>query len=73
MVRNSREDLELRLEILTEIHDRSNIAAAVTVVGGGPDRHDILVFEMVLVAFVDQLMRSCNQLEAVDVVELGQI
>lgn len=70
MIRHSGEDLELWLEIFAEIHNGRDVAAAVTVVGCGPHRDDILVFEVVFVPFVDQLMGTCYELEAVYVIEL---
>lgn len=48
MVRYGAEDLEARLQVLFQVHNGSDIAAAVAVVGSGPYRHDILVLEMVL-------------------------
>lgn len=42
------EDLERGLQVLFQIHDGSDVAAAVAVVGRGPDRDNILVFEVVL-------------------------
>lgn len=48
MVRHSAENLEVWLQILTQIHDGSDIATSVAVIGRGPDSDNILVFEMVL-------------------------
>lgn len=48
MVRYGTEDLEFLLEILTQVHDGSNVTATVTVVGCRPNSNDILVFEMIL-------------------------
>jgi len=45
--------LKLRLEVLAEVHDRGNVATTITVVGCRPDGDNVLVFEMVFVAFVD--------------------
>ncbi|KAJ8106556.1 hypothetical protein OPT61_g9452 [Boeremia exigua] len=72
VVRDGAEDLELLLEVLGQVHDGGDVAAAVAVVGGGPDGDDVLVLEVVLVALVDQLVGAGNQLQAVDVVELGR-
>jgi hypothetical protein len=70
MIGHGGEDLELGLEVFAQIHNGGDVAAAVAVVGCGPDRHDVLVFEVVFVAFVDELVRARNELQAVDVVEL---
>lgn len=48
LVRHSAEDGKLGVELLVKIHDGRNIAAAVTVVWRRPDRHDILVLEVIL-------------------------
>ena len=71
MVRHSREDLEIWLQILAQSHNRSYISASVAVVWSRPNSNYILGGEMVLVAFVDQLMRASDQLKVVDVVELA--
>lgn len=71
VIRHGAEDLELGLQVFAEVHDGSDVAAAVAVVGGGPHGDDVFVFEVVLVAFVDELVGAGDELEAVDVVELG--
>lgn len=48
VVGHGTEDLELLLEVLSKVHDGSDVATAVAVVGCGPDGDDILVFEVVL-------------------------
>lgn len=53
MVWHRGEDLKLWFEILAEVHDGRDVTAAVTVVGCRPDGDDVLVLEVVLVAFVD--------------------
>ncbi len=67
----SGKDLKFRFQVLPKIHDGSNIAAAVTIVWSRPDGDYIFVFEVVLVAFIDQLMGSCNELQPVNMVELN--
>jgi hypothetical protein len=42
------EDLEFLLEVFAKIHNGGDVAATVAVVGGGPDSHDVFVFEVVL-------------------------
>jgi hypothetical protein len=71
MIRHRTKDLELRLQVFREIHYRRDVSAAVAVIWRRPDGDDILVFEVVLVAFVDELMGAGDELEAIYVVELG--
>lgn len=84
---NRREDCKPRFEILTEIHDRGDVPTPVAVVGCTPDRDNRLVVKMplflmsqslgqialdaCLVAFVDQLMSSGNELKSIDVIEFS--
>ena len=70
MIRHGTKNLEIRLQILSQRHDGSDIAAAVAVVRRGPDGHDVLGGEVVFVAFVDELVRAGYELEVVYVVEL---
>ena len=53
MIRHGREDGKVRLQILAQGHDTSDVSAAVTVVRRRPDGYDVLVLEVILVAFVD--------------------
>jgi hypothetical protein len=69
-VRHFPEQLEVPLEFVVEAEDRGHVAAAVAVVGGGPDRHEVLVLEVVLVALHDELVGATDELDAVDVTEL---
>ena len=48
MIGHGTEDLELLLEVFAEVHDGSDVPAAVAVVGCRPYRDDVLVFEVVL-------------------------
>lgn len=48
MVRYSTEDLKLLLEVFAEVHDGSDVAAAVAVIWRRPDGDDVLVLEVVL-------------------------
>jgi hypothetical protein len=70
---NGREDFECgdetRFAFAVEDHDAGDVAAAVAVVGGTPDGHEVLI-KVVFVAFHDELMGSCNQREIIDVIEL---
>ena len=48
MIGYGAEDLEFLLEVFAEVHDGSDVATAVAVVGSGPYGDDVLVLEMVL-------------------------
>jgi hypothetical protein len=45
---NGAEDAELWVQILTDVHDGSNITAAVAVIGCGPDGNNGLLGEVIL-------------------------
>jgi hypothetical protein len=62
VIRHGAEDFEVRLEIFAERHDGGDVAAAVAVVGRRPDGDDFLRLEVVLVAFVDQLVGAGDEL-----------
>lgn len=47
-LRNGREYVELWLEVLSKVHNGSDVAAAVAVIGSAPDGNDGLVFEVPL-------------------------
>ena len=64
------EDLEVALQVLIDVEDGGDITAAVAVVRGRPDRDQIGVLEPVFESVHDELVRPCNQLQVVDVVEL---
>lgn len=70
MIRHGRKDLKFWLEVLAQIHNGGDVSAAVAVVWRGPDGDDVFVFEVVFVAFVDELVGAGDELEAVYVVEL---
>ena len=70
MIRHSGENLEFRLQVFTQGHDGSDIAASVAVVGCRPHGHHVLGGEMIFVAFVDELVRAGDEVEVVYVVEL---
>jgi len=70
VIGHSGEDRKVRLEVLAQRHDAGDVSAAVAVVRGGPDGDDVLVLEVVLVAFVDELVGARDELQAVDVIEL---
>ena len=64
------EDDEVLLVLVVEVQNRGHVPAAVAVVGRGPDGHQDVVREPVLVPLVANLVRAGDQLEPVDVVEL---
>ena len=63
--------MKLWLEVFAQVHDGGDVTTAVAVIWRGPHGYDVFVFEVVFVAFVDELMGACDELEAVYVVELG--
>lgn len=48
VVRNGGEDAKLRIEVLIHGHNRGYVAATVTIIGGGPDRDNGVLGEMIL-------------------------
>lgn len=70
VVGDGAEQLERRLEVLADLAHGRQVAAPVAVVRGAPDRDDVLVLEVVLVALVDELVRAGDEREVVDVAEL---
>ena len=65
------EDLEVVLNLLVNKHDRGNISATVTVVRRRPNSDQVGVLEPEFKAVHNELMGARNQIQAVDVVELG--
>ena len=68
-VRYSPEELGLSPVHVLKHHDGSNVSTAVTVVGGGPYRDQLLI-EHELVALVNELMGATDELQVVDVNKL---
>ena len=66
---DSTKQLKRRLQILLHFTHRRQIPASVAIVWGAPDRHDVLVLEVVFVAFVDELVGARDEREVVDVAE----
>ena len=62
MIWNSAENRKVWLQVLAKRHDRSDIATSVTVIRRRPYGHNVLVLEVVLVAFIDELMSARNEL-----------
>ena len=70
MLGNSAENCEFRIQVFPQAHNRRNIPAPITIIRCTPYGYHRPVFEVVLVAFVDQLVCACYQLQAVDMIEL---
>jgi len=68
---DSVEDFEVAFHIFGDVQDRGYITAAVAVISSRPDSHEVAVLEPVLEAVHDKLMGSSNQVESIDVIELG--
>lgn len=71
-IRHGPEQFGLTRVHVLEDHDGGDVAAAVTVVGGRPHGHQLLI-KHELVALVDQLVRSADELQVVDVDKLKSI
>mmetsp|Transcript_2097 Transcript_2097/g.5610 ORF Transcript_2097/g.5610 Transcript_2097/m.5610 type:complete len:365 (+) Transcript_2097:114-1208(+) len=64
------EDLKVVVSLVVEGHDRGDVPAAVAVVGRRPYGDDGVARKHELVAFLDELVSSADELEFVDSVEL---
>jgi hypothetical protein len=64
------ENLEVAVEILVELEDGGDVSAPVAVVGSRPHCDEVLLGEHVLVTLLHELMRSADELQAVDSREL---
>ena len=60
MVGYGAENLEFLLEVLAQVHDGRDVAAAVAVVGSGPNGNDVFVFEVVLLCVSLELCVSAE-------------
>mmetsp|Transcript_7641 Transcript_7641/g.22879 ORF Transcript_7641/g.22879 Transcript_7641/m.22879 type:complete len:248 (-) Transcript_7641:431-1174(-) len=69
LVRRLLEDLELAVQLFVQLQNAGHVATPVAVVGRAPHRDQLLV-EHPLVALHHQLVRPCDEVQAVDVVEL---
>lgn len=67
---NLPENLEASGEFFVECEDRRQISAAVAIVGGAPHGNEVLSWIVVFVALLNELMRSADEFELVDVVKL---
>lgn len=50
LIGHRREDAKSRVKVFIDSHDGCNIAAAVTIVGSGPNSHDRVLWEVILLA-----------------------
>lgn len=69
IIAHSTEQFEGGFQVLPNLAHRGQVAAAITIIGGTPHSHHILIIEVVFVTLVHQLMGACNQGEIVDVAE----
>ena len=66
------EDVECSLQLVVYVEDGSNISASVAIVWSRPNGDEVLISEPVLEPVHNQLMRSGNEGDVVDVIELGR-
>jgi len=69
--RNRGEDAELRIQVFADVHNGSNVTTAVAVIRSRPNSDHGLLREVILVAFIDKLVSTCDEFQAIDMVELG--
>eukprot|EP00166_Cyanidium_caldarium_P005435 ctg_660.g351 len=65
------EDAELAVQLAVQHQNGGHVAAAITIVGCRPHRHQRLVLEHVLVSLLYKLVGATDQLQPVDVIELA--
>lgn len=71
IVGHGRENGEFGFHLLVDSHDRCYVAATVTVVGRRPHGYNRVLVEVILVTLVDQLVSSGDELQTIDMIELG--
>jgi len=64
VLRRLREVAHVALQLVVEDQDARDVAAAVAVVGGAPDRDKVLLREHVLEALLHQLVRAADELQS---------
>lgn len=69
-MRCSIKDLKRPLQVLIELENGGDVAAAIAVVGRRPDCHKLLI-EHPLEALHDELVRAADEVDIVRVVELA--
>ena len=65
------EDLELPLQLVSNIEIRGNITAAVAIVRSRPHGNQVWVFEPVLEAIHHELMSTGDKFKSIDVAEFA--
>ena len=70
LVLDCTKELEIWLQVLSDITHARHIPASVAIIRRTPYCHHILALEVKFVSFVHQLMRSGDEIQAVDVAEL---
>jgi hypothetical protein len=70
IITNCTKQLEGGLEVVSDLTDGGQVPTPVAVIGRTPHCHDVLVVKVVFVAFVDQLVCTCDQREVVDMAKL---
>lgn len=70
IITDGTEELEGRLEIVSNLADRGQVATPVAVVRRAPHGDHILVGEVVFVSLVDELMCPGDEGEVIDVTKL---
>lgn len=60
-LRNSIENDETSVELCIELHNSGDVAAAIKVVRGTPDSNETLIFEPILMSFLDQLVGPADE------------
>lgn len=70
IVADCTEQLEGRLEVITNFTNRGQVPTAVAVVWRTPYSNHVLVVEVVFIAFVHQLVRTRDQGEIIDMAKL---
>ena len=61
IVADGAEELESRFEVISNLANGGQVTTSVAVVWGTPDSHDVLVGEVILISFVDQLVGARDE------------
>lgn len=64
-----REEFKGRLQVLPDLAHGRHIRTTVAVIWRAPYCHHVLIVEMILVSFIDELMRTRDKCEVVDLAE----
>jgi hypothetical protein len=71
LISQSMEDFKGSYELVVHIQDRCDITTSVAVVWCGPNCNEVLISEPVFKAVHDELMRSGNQRNVIDMIKLS--